>query len=364
MPARLVGTRYAGVLLAVWLAGAFVCLAQEAPPAAAAAPNPLLGSAADGKAFRILDRVTKELNRSILFTGSIARTVRVNRTKSGIDTICINCKDEGAAPPSEGAKVAPQGASPPAAGPWGDVLLLDRSNLWNPRYADGAFVFTNDAGFDADDRDYETYPSAGPSTSTASVGTFLFVANLLPATSGPGQDSASPFQLVMRRSGTTYFAPLAGGDTAPLKIQEEDPGAKDAREMARPHQQKAPDWFTRYPLAFTYTGGAARNGLLSAVALFAKAQETFLLVIDLRKLESKEASYFWAPYHGHRIIHLDEHILTVEGQQEGQEDAYEPTSYIEYPYLIVLGEYAKLRLASASGAPEIQLEIGYCETCP
>ena len=364
MPPRLLGARFAGAFLAAWFAGTSVCLAQAPAPAAAAAPNPLQGSAADGKAFRILDRVTKELNRSILFTGSIARTLRVNRTKSGLDTICINCKDDGAAPPSEEEKGAPQGPSPPAAGPWGDVLLLDRSNLWNPRYADGAFVFTNDAGFDADDRDYETYPDAGPSTSTASVGNFLFVTNLLPGTFGPGQDASSPFQLVMRRSGTTYFAPLAGGDTAPLKVQEGDPGAKDAREMARSHQQKAPGWFTRYPLTFTLTGGAARNGLLSAVALFAKAQETFLLVIDLRKLESKEASYFWAPYHGHRIVHLDEHILTVEGQQDGQEDAYEPTSYIEYPYLIVLGEYAKLRLASASGAPEMQLEIGYCETCP
>lgn len=364
MSPRQMGNRFAGAFLMAWLAGTSVCLAQAPAPAAASVSNPLQGSAADGKAFRILDRVTKELNRSILFTGSIARTIRVNRTKSGIDTLCINCKDEGAAPPSEGAKGTPQGSSPPAAGPSGDVLLLDRSNLWNPRYVDGAFVFTNDAGFDADDRDYETYPSAGPSTSTASMGNFLFVTNLLPGTYGPGQDPASPFQLVMRRSWTTYFAPLAGGDTAPLKIREEDPGAKDAREMARSHQQKAPDWFTRYPLAFTYTGGAAGNGLLAAVALFAKAQETFLLVIDLRKLESKEASYFWAPYHGHRIIHLDEHVLTVEGQQEGQEDAYEPASYIEYPYLIVLGEYAKLRLASASGAPEIQLEIGYCETCP
>ncbi len=364
MPPRQMGNRFAGAFLMAWLAGTAVCFAQVPAASAAPAPHPLQGSAADGKAFRILDRVTKELNRTILFSGAIASTIRVNRTKSGIDTLCINCRDQEAAPPAGGAEGAPQGPSPSAAGPWGDVLLLDRSNLWNPRYVDGGFVFTNDAGFDADDRDYELYPAAGPGTAACQVGSFMLVASRPPPGRHEASSGANPFQLAMRRWGTVYLAPLAGGDTAPLKIRDEDPGAKEARDMARSHEHKAPDWFIRYPLAWTFKGGAGPNDLLGSLALFAKAQETFLLVIDLRKLESKEASYFWAPYHGHRVIHLDEHILSVEGQGEEQEDPYEPTSYIEYPYLIVLGEYAKLRLASASGAPEIQLEIGYCETCP
>ena len=121
---------------------------------------------------------------------------------------------------------------------------------------------------------------------------------------------------------------------------------------------------SRYKPSFSFGNGAAANALTNAIVLFATGDSKCLLVLDLRKFESKQASYFWAPFHFHQDVHLDANTVTVEGESDGKEILYEPTSYVEYPYLIVLGEYARIRVAGVRGGPEMTMDVGSCDKCP
>ena len=123
----------------------------------------------------------------------------------------------------------------------GNLLLCDLSRLWNPGYADGAFVYVNDAGFDADDRDYEAFPVGGPDTGTTRIGPLLFVADQKPDLLGPDQPGWSPFALALRRSGTTYLSPLDGGMRAPRSRPGRGrsiEGGKGGGEVASPEGER------------------------------------------------------------------------------------------------------------------------------
>ncbi len=333
-------------------------------PTHAQLPPADAGTPADGKAFRILDRVVKEVDKTVLFDGSIARTVTVNKAESGGLTVCINCQH----PPESAPPKVPQDGSQKAgetmAAQLGNLLLCDLSRLWNPGYAEGAFVYVNDSGFDADDRDYEAFPVGGQDTGTTRIGPLLFAADQKPALLGPDQPGWSPFALALRRSGTTYLSPLDGGTRAPRRVRDEDADAKGDKGAARSHHLRASEWMSRYKPSFSFENGAAANTLTDAVVLFATGDAKCLLVLDLRKFESKQSSFFWAPFHFHQDVHLDDGTVTVEGESDGKEVLYEPTSYVEYPYLVVLGEYARIRLAKPTGGPELTLDVGSCDKCP
>ena len=340
--------------LALWVA---LPIHPQSPPTDAGTP-------ADGKAFRILDRIVKEVDKTVLFDGSVARSVTVNKAESGGLTVCINCQNSPDPAPPAASQDGGQKASETKAAQLGNLLLCDLSRLWNPGYADGAFVYVNDAGFDADDRDYEAFPVGGPDTSTTRIGPLLFVADQKPNLLGPDQPGWSPFALALRRSGTTYLSPLDGGMRAPRSVRDEDAQSKEEKGAARSHHLRASEWMSRYKPSFSFGNGAAANTLTNAIVLFATGDSKCLLVLDLRKFESKQASYFWAPFHFHQDVHLDANTVTVEGESDGKEILYEPTSYVEYPYLIVLGEYARIRVAGVRGGPEMMMDVGSCDKCP
>jgi len=335
-----------------------------ATPTHAQLPSTDAGTPADGKAFRILDRIVKEVDKTVLFDGSLARSVTVNKAESGGLTVCINCQNPPASAPQKVPQDGSQKAGETVPAQLGNLLLCDLSRLWNPGYAEGAFVYVNDAGFDADDREYEAFPVGGPDTGTTRVGPLLFVADQKPDLLGPDQPGWSPFQLALRRSGTTYLSPLDGGTRSPRRLRDEEAQSKDDHAAARSHHVRASEWMSRYRPSFSFGNGAAANTLTNAIVLFATGDSKCLLVLDLRKFESKQASYFWAPFHYHQDVHLDDSTVTVEGESDGKEVLYEPTSYVEYPFLIVLGEYARIRVAGARGGPEMTLDVGSCDKCP
>jgi hypothetical protein len=37
---------------------------------------------------------------------------------------------------------------------------------------------------------------------------------------------------------------------------------------------------------------------------------------------------------------------------------------VEYPYLIVSGDYARLTLSRGEGVPPVQMVVGACDECP
>jgi len=334
---------------------------QERPPAALGVGDP-----ADGKAFRILDRICKDVDDAVAFRGTIIRTAGVNRSESGGYSVCVNCAGGKAAPtstpPSEPAKK--EAAPEPPPGPLGDLLVCDLSQLYDMRFSGGALLYWNEEGYDADDSEYEVYPVAGPTTATYLVGRLLLVANQRPDRKNPAAAASEGFQLAMRRSGATFLAPLDGSGPAPKKVRDTESVTKLERDLARSHQSKQIDWGERYPTTFLYRDGTSKNILMESVCLLATFPDEFLLAIDLRKLESKQASYFWAPFRPLPSVHLDQYSLAVEGADEADENRYEPATYLEYPYLIVIGQYARLRVAPRSGGPESRLVIGFCDECP
>jgi hypothetical protein len=325
-------------------------------------PGPPTGTAADGKAFRILDRIAKDVDGSVIFTGEIAGAVPVGRTPSGALSICINCTGEKA--PAEpvdkiGKDVKEKGASTAAMGA---VLVCDGSRLWNSRFSKGVIVFQNDRGFDADGGEYEAFPTAGDDTQTYQVGSLTIVAGRTGEMDEKRPAASAPFQIAMRYRWSTYLAPVAGNRTAPSKVVDSSE-IHDAKDLTRSTFEKVPDWRGRYPTRYLFREGAAQCTLTDAIALLATSQDEFLMAIDLRKLESKQASYFWAPYHFGQSVHLDEHSITVEGQTEAGQVTYEPDTYVEYPYLVIIGKYAKLRLTGGAGEGAV-LDVGYCDECP
>ena len=60
------------------------------------------------------------------------------------------------------------------------------------------------------------------------------LADQKPDTLDPDQPGWSPFQLALRRSGTTYLSPLDGGTRAPRHVRDEDPQAKDDKAAHEP----------------------------------------------------------------------------------------------------------------------------------
>ncbi|MGC8723247.1 MAG: hypothetical protein ACP5VF_05190 [Acidobacteriota bacterium] len=329
------------------------------------------GTPADGKIFRILDLISKKIDASVVFSGIIPRSVAVTRNQEGACAICINCPREADArgtdapktgTPGPGAPAAPAGSG--AEAPSGQLLVCDLSSLWNPRFMDGSFTYANDAGYDEDGGRYEVFPAAGSDTTTCLLGKLLFLAGRGPAGSALRSPQDLSFQIAFRRWGATYLAPIGGSQQAPRKFREGDPGAREAKEQAERHFDESPRWEERYRTAWAFRNGATDNALLDAVALFASDGNEFLMAIDLRKLESPQATYFWAPYHYYQSIHLDRHTLAVEGDTEAGAGGYQPATTIEYPYAVVIGQYARLRLTSPTGAPEVLLVVGPCQECP
>lgn len=320
-------------------------------------------TAADGKAFRILDRVAKEINRDVIFSGVIPGDVAVNKNPDGELALCINCP---AGPEGAGASqgIAAPAESSKAKDPLGVVLALDLTSQWNPRLSGGRFLFSNDSGYDEDDREYEVFPSAGPSTRSCMLGKLLFVTGGPPASPAPKIPEDLPLQIALKRWGGIYTAPIGGSLVPPRKVAEADPAFKSLRDSLKAPFDETPSWGGALAPAWTFKGGASTNALLEAVSLFASDGEQFLVVVDLRKLESKEAAYFWAPYDGHRSVHLDRHVLSIFGAQAAGKESYQPSSFVEYPYVVVVGEYAKLVLTSPDGRPEVTLLLGSCPGCP
>jgi hypothetical protein len=240
---------------------------------------------------------------------------------------------------------------------------MDTSNAWNPRFEGGGFVFVNDEGYDKDFREYEAFPAAGPATVTSMVGKLLWVCTAVAENRKAPEGAAQTFQLFMRRHGNTYAAPIGGGPDAPRKFADGETGSEEARELAESHLQKPAQWLLPFRPRFDLRQEAATNGLTDAIALFVTTEDGFAMILDLRTLESKQAGYFWAPYdHGQRIV-LDESDLTVDGGPEA-EDGYAPVTLVEYPYLIVSGDYARLALSRGEGVPPVRMVVGACDECP
>ena len=65
---------------------------------------------------------------------------------------------------------------------------------------------------------------------------------------------------------------------------------------------------------------------------------------------------------GQRIV-LGESDLVVDGG-EVEDGGYQPGTFVEYPYLIVGGTYARLALSRGQGSPPVQLVVGSCDECP
>jgi hypothetical protein len=339
--------------------------ALTAPTATPTAPS-AQGTSSDGRFFRILDRITREVDSLAIFRGRIPRALTFGHDPSGALTLCVNC--EGKAPketpkpetnPDSKREPKPDGAAKePAAevSAGGDLLLLDLKGMYDLRMEDGAFIYPNDDGFDADGREYGAYPTAGPDTGLTRLGSLLFLSNRSQA---PG----CPFKVALRSWGTTYLAPVGGCDQAPAKAVEADAGPEGLRDLTGDHLLKPTDWTARHKISLSYRDGAAACPLTSALAVLAAGKEDFLAVFDLRKLESARSSYFWMTQRPHRTVRLDQNAVTVEGSGEGA-SAYEPATFVEYPYLVVLGSYAKVRLAPAGGGPETVLTMGFCDECP
>lgn len=354
------------VFLALW-AGAMAVRA-EAPPA------PAPGSSADGKVFRILDRITREVDKLVLFQGKIPQAIAVGRSTSGASTLCMNCLEEKASPKGEGKPEGPArvDASPKTSqtapqtsqtAPPGDLLVCDLERMFNLRFSEGAFFFYNEDGYDADGRDYVAFPIAGTNTSTCRVSNLFFVSSPSADRTAPSGGSC-PFQVAIRRLGETFVAPVGGCDRAPAKVKGEDTPTGSPRDLTRSRFQRVPDWGENGRTGFVYREGAASNALLESIALLAGGPREFLVVLDLRKLESAQSSYFWARERPTRSVRLDKNTVTVEGSPEGQEGGYEPATFVEYPYLILLGEYAKVRLTPTGGGAETVLVLGFCDECP
>jgi hypothetical protein len=350
-----------GMLLALvlipWSALGGSLSAQESAPSATA------GTQADGKAFRILDRIAKDVDGSVIFDGEIAGAIAVGKTSSGALSLCINCAGPKALPTPVDKAGKDVKADEGSTASLGNILVCDASRLWHSRFSGGAYVFLNDSGFDEDGREYEAVPSAGENTRTYRVGNLIIVANRAAESSGPLSPAGPPYEIAVRRQWTTYLAPIAGNQIAPAKVADGDAGGKEARALAKPDFEKEPDWPGRYPTRFLFREGASKGALTNAIALLATSREEFLMVIDLRKLESERASYFWAPYHFGQSVHLDEHSVSVEGEMEDGQVTYAPDTYVEYPYLVIIGKYAKLRLTGAGGEGAV-LDVGYCDECP
>lgn len=333
---------------------------QPAPPTEArpATAPPVQGTSSDGRFFRILDRVTREVDSLVMFRGRIPAALSVGKSASGVLTLCANCGEKAEKVPAKettGASGSKKEAAETAAA-GGDLLLLDLKGMYDLRLEDGAFIFFNDDGYDADGREYAAYPTAGPDTGLTRMGSLLFLSNVSRA---PG----CPFKVALRSWGTTYLAPIAECGEAPAKATEADAGPEGLRELTRDHMTKTTEWAGRYKVAFRYRDGAAEGPLTSALAVLAAGKEDFLAVLDLRKLESPQSSYFWMTRRPHLSVRLDQNTVTVEGSGEGAA-AYEPDTFVEYPYLVVLGSYAKVRLSPAAGGPETVLTLGFCDECP
>ncbi len=356
--------RTLGPMLAAALLASLLLLPTRGQPAPGGTP-------ADGKIFRILDLISKKINGSVVFSGIIPRSVAITRNQDGACAICINCPREADARGTDAPKTGAPGSNAVAAPAGtdagvssGQLLVCDLSSLWNPRFMDGSFTFANDTGYDEDGGRYEVYPTAGSDTATCLLGKLLFLAGRGPAGSALRSPRDLSFQIALRRWGSTYLAPIGGCQQAPRKFREGDPGAREAKEQAARHFDDSPDWAGRYRTAWAFRNGATDNALLDAVALFASDGDEFLMAIDLRKLESPQATYFWAPYHYYQSIHLDRHTLAVEGDTEAGGGGYQPSTTIEYPYAVVIGQYARLRLTSPTGTPEVLLVVGPCQECP
>ena len=339
-------------------------------PSASVQVNPRAGDASDGKAFRILSRITKAVAPAILFQGRIARSVVLGKTRSGATSVCANCTDgRGADAVSAKGDTKSSAAVAPDAGfaggqpPLGYALVMDTSNDWNPRFEDGGFLYVNDEGYDSDYRYYEAFPAADPTTVTGTVGKLLWVCSTVVENQKASPDAAQTFQLFMRRFRTTYAAPLTGGSTEPRKFMDGEPGSEEVRGLAKSRLQKPTQWLPPFRPRFELRQEASRNALTDAIALFATSGDQFAMILDLRTLESKQAGYFWAPYdHGQRIV-LDESDLTVDGGADA-EDGYAPDILVEYPYLLVSGEYARFALSRGQGSLPVQMVVGSCDECP
>ena len=240
---------------------------------------------------------------------------------------------------------------------------MDTSNSWNPHFEGGGFVYSNDEGFDKDDRYYAAFPAAGATAITGLVGKLLWVCSTVTEDQKPPYDRERMFQFLMRRSWTTYAAPIGDSRGEPYKKADSEPGSEEVRGLAKSQLQKPAQWLPPFRPRFDLRQDAAMNTLTEAIALFATSGDGFTMILDLRKLESKEAAYFWAPYgHGQRIV-LDESDLTVDGGLEA-EGGYAPVTLVEYPYLIVSGDFARLALLRGQGSPPIQMVVGACDECP
>jgi hypothetical protein len=179
----------------------------------------------------------------------------------------------------------------------------------------------------------------------------------------PPYDAERTFRLLMRRSWTTYAAPIGDSRGEPFKIADGEPGSEELRGLAKSHREKTSEWLPAFQPRFQLRQDATTSVLTDAIALFATSRDGFTVILDLRKLESQEAAYFWAPYdHGQRIV-LDESDLTVDGGSEAEGD-YAPVTLVEYPYLIVSGDYARFALSRGQGSSPIQMVVGACEECP
>lgn len=387
---RLNGTWYGAACAAVFMVCVPLFSHAQTPAANPAQPpsvqaNPRAGDASDGKAFRILSRITKAIAPSILFEGRIARSVILGRTSSGATSLCANCTDgqNGAGTSAPGASGGAPAAAPgsaaanatgaaatlkgaPAAGsqpPLGYVLVMDTTNLWQPRFEGGGFVYANSEGCDQDDREYAAFPAAGPDTVTGLVGKLLWICSPAAEDRKPPYDAERTFQLLMRRFWTTYEAPIGDSRREPRKTADGEQGSAELRALAKSHVKKSEDWLPRFRPRFDLREGATASALSDAIALFATSGGGFTMILDLRKLESKQAGYFWAPYdHGQRIV-LDESDLVVDGGAAENGD-YQPDTFVEYPYLVVGGTYARLALSRGQGSPPVQLVAGSCDECP
>ena len=349
-------------LLALAITLAALLLAGGSPGAEQTQP-PKAGDPADGRVFRILDRFCKDVDGAVTFRGKIIRAIAVSKAAAGDHSLCVNCTGNKAAPDPEPAQGGPQSAPAPPSQPLGELLVLDLSKLWRSYFEEGALVFRNFDGYDADGRDYGAYPVAGPDTSTYLLGSMLLIGNRLPERTGPEKGAPDGFQLVLRRLGSTYLAPIGGGAKPPEKLNTFGPSEQEVRALARSHHQNEPDWPERYKTDYQYRDGTSRNTLMDSIALLAASEEDVFLILDLRKLESKKASYFWAPWRPRPGVHLDENTLSIEGGS-GEGSTYEPFTFAEYPYLVIVGPYARLRLTPTCGGLESRLVVGFCEECP
>lgn len=341
-----------------------LALLAPVPPAPAQAPGgPGTGDPADGRTFRILDRFCKDVDGAVLFRGQILRSLPVNKAAAGDHSLCVNCGADAARQASQPGQGEGASAPAPAARPLGELLVLDLTKLWRTTFDGGALVFRNFDGYDADGREYVAYPAAGADTETALVGSLLLAGGRLPEKPAPEKPAAEGFQLVLRRLGSTYLAPIGGGTSPPEKLNNFGPSEQHLRAMARPRHKGEPDWPGRYPTEYLYRDGLAKNPLMESIALLAASGEDFLMVVDLRKLESKKASYFWAPLLPRPGVHLDENSLAIEGGSGGA-GSYEPYTYVDYPYLVIAGPYARIRLTPTNGGPESRLVVGFCDECP